>query len=124
MTRGLLQRLGDGRVSKDPLVDVTEHLRVLLNTQQGSSATVPDYGIPDFTDLLLSLPESMSTLQQMIRATIATYEPRLTNVVVRPAASDDPLTLRFEIVGRLASERRRLVRLETRVCSGGHVEIE
>jgi hypothetical protein len=43
MTRGLLNRLADGRRASDELTEVLEHIRVLLNTTKGDSLTVPHY---------------------------------------------------------------------------------
>ena len=55
-----LDRLnGDGDVTYRLVPDadklataVLSHLARLLNTRQGSAATQPDYGLPDFNDLV------------------------------------------------------------------------
>lgn len=122
-TRGLLARLGRERRGSDTLGDVLEHLRVLLNTRVGESVTVPDYGVMDFTDLVHSIPEGINVLQQAIRDTILRYEPRLANVVVRFVPSDVPLEIHFEIVARLAEDKKNLVRLQTNVNSAGRFEV-
>jgi type VI secretion system protein len=123
MPRGLLSRLADGGRDSDEVVEVMDHIRVLLNTTKGDSLTVPDFGVLDFTDLLHDVPDSLGTLQQAMRATILEYEPRLRNVVVRYLPSEDALVLHFEIVGRLASDKRRLVRLETHIDPSGHIDV-
>ena len=122
--RGLLSRLGSKTQRPDPIGDVVEHLRVLLNTRQGESLTVPDYGVMDFTDLVHAFPLSINELQQAIRTTISTFEPRLRNVVVRFVPDDDPLVLRFEIVARLVNEKLGIVRLQTQVNSAGRMHVE
>ncbi|MEM9192936.1 MAG: type VI secretion system baseplate subunit TssE [Myxococcota bacterium] len=122
-TRGLLSRLASGERRGDPVRDVLAHIKVLLNTTQGDSMTVPDFGVVDFTDMFHEVPDSLGALQQAIRSTILKFEPRLKNVVVRYVPSDDQLKLHFEIVGRLASDRRKLVRLETLVDPSGHIDV-
>ena len=117
--RGLLSRLGAGRRSSDQLASIAEHLRELLNARQGLSESVGSYGIVDFNDVVHTIPDGVRTLQHSIRAAITEHEPRLTNVAVRAVAGDDPLTLRFEIVGRLASDKRTVVRMHTEMRCGG-----
>lgn len=122
--RGLLSRIGktDPSNRRDEERSVLEHLRVLLNTRQGESATVPDYGVPDITDLVHTLPAGIAGLTRALRDTILAYEPRLKNVNVRNIPSDEPLVLRFEISARLV-EGNRVVKVQTRVRPGGKTEV-
>jgi len=123
--RGLLSRIGKAEASSrhgDVSDSVIEHLRVLLNTRRGEAPTVPDYGIPDITDLAHTLPAGLTTLTRALRDTILTYEPRLKNVNVRNLASDEPLVLRFEITARLV-EDNRVLKLQTRVRPGGKIDV-
>lgn len=117
--RGLLSRLAVGRRSVDPAASIAEHLRVLLNARQGHSETAPSFGVVDLNDVMHNLPDGLRTLQASIRAAITEHEPRLTGVTVRAVESASPLTLRFEVVGRLASDRREVVRLHTELRAGG-----
>ncbi len=74
-------------------------MRALLNTRQGSSALDPEYGLPDFTDLVLSFPEGGGQICAAIASLIERYEPRLSDVrveMVENAQRNDPL-LRFVI---------------------------
>ncbi|HEX8704045.1 MAG TPA: type VI secretion system baseplate subunit TssE, partial [Myxococcaceae bacterium] len=109
--RGLLSRIEseEGTSSRDADVSssIVEHLRVLLNTRRGDSATVPGFGVVDFTDLVHSFPSSIQTLQAAIRATILEFEPRLRNVSVRHVPDEDPLMLRFEISAQPADRSAR-----------------
>ena len=123
--RGLLSRIGQVEASSrlaDVSDSVIEHLRVLLNTRRGEAATVPDYGVPDITDLVHTLPSGIAGLTRALRDTILTYEPRLKNVNVRHLASEEPLVLRFEISARLV-EDNRVLKVQTRVRAGGKVEV-
>jgi len=120
--RGLLDRLGTHR-RIDVVESIGENLRVLLNTKTGSSATVPDFGMADFTDIVHDVPGSVTKIQDSIRATIQAYEPRLRNVVVRFVPGEDPLRLNFEVSARLADDKRRSVRFETSLEAGGRFAV-
>ncbi len=84
---------------------ILRHLEKLLNTRQGNAPIAEDYGVPDFTELLHTYPESIRDMERALRQAIRKYEPRLRSVRVRfVPQEEDPLTLRFEIVARLASD--------------------
>lgn len=123
-SRGLLSRLASGTRQNDTVSSVVDHLRDMLNTPQGESVTVPDYGLVDFSDVCHNMPEAIGAIQQSIRATILKYEPRLRNVSVRFVPSDEPLSLRFEVVARLADSRRSVVRLRTAMNTGGQMTVD
>jgi type VI secretion system lysozyme-like protein len=78
----------------------------------------------DFNDVVHNMPDAVRHLQQSIRATIVEHEPRLQNVSVRFVPAEDPLTLQFEILARLASDKQSLVRMRTRVRPGGRFVVE
>jgi type VI secretion system protein len=109
--RSLLERLrrpdvAAQRRGEDSLQDMADsilrHLQRMLNTRQGNAPTVPDYGVPDLTELARGFPASSSTLEESIRACVEKYEPRLREVTVRYKESpDDVLSLSFEVTGRL-----------------------
>src|SRR5262245_52333266 len=123
--RGLLSRIGKGEAQgrlADPSDSILEHLRVLLNTRRGEAPTVPDYGVPDITDLVHTLPTGVAGLTRALRDTILTYEPRLKNVNVRHLESEDPLVLRFEITARVV-EDNRVLKVQTRVRAGGKIDV-
>ncbi|HLK99774.1 MAG TPA: type VI secretion system baseplate subunit TssE [Myxococcaceae bacterium] len=126
--RGLLSRIeseeGTSSRDVDPSSSIVEHLRVLLNTRRGDSATVPGFGVVDFTDLVHSFPASIQTLQAAIRATILEFEPRLRNVSVRHVPDEDPLMLRFEISAQPADRNARgVLRFRTQMTPGGKIEV-
>lgn len=119
---GLLERLGSTQ-RHDAYTSIVAHLRVLLNAKAGSAITAADYGIVDFTDVVHDIPRSIQRLQDSIRATILTYEPRLRQVTVRFMPGPDPLSLTFDVSARMADEKRRLVRFATRLDAGGHFDV-
>lgn len=62
---------------------ITNHLRKMLNTRQGSVQIADDYGIPDFTDLLSELnPRTIEDIQNSVRQIILKFEPRLADIRV------------------------------------------
>lgn len=117
--RGLLGRLRSGRRSVDQTVSIAANVAELLNARQGLAETAPTFGVVDFNDVVHAMPDGLRALQQSIRATLLEHEPRLQSVTVRQVPADDPLSIRFEVVGRLASDRRTLVRLHTELRAGG-----
>lgn len=127
MARGLLGRLASSNPSRTPdeVQSIIGNLRAILNTRLGDSPAAADFGVIDLADLYHDFPNATQYLQRSIRDTIQKYEPRLTSVRVRPAPSEDPLTLVFDISARLTHDRRRgLVRVRTQVNHGGRVDIE
>jgi type VI secretion system protein len=125
---GLLSRIGSlergaGKRSESVTESIAEHLRVLLNARQGDASTVANFGLADF-HALVHLPQAPQALAASIRSSILTHEPRLKNVNVRHVEGDDPLSLKFEISAVLTdTANREVLRFETRVTPGGHVEL-
>jgi type VI secretion system protein len=84
-----------------------------------------DYGVPDFTDLVHSYPESIREIERSIRQIIQRYEPRLEAVRVSFLAQDEDIfSARFQIVARLATEDEKIpVFFESLMGSDGRVKI-
>ena len=129
MGRGLLSRIeararSASRGREDIAQVLAAHLRVLFNTHRGDAATEPAFGLPDFTDLIHSFPNSLPALQASIRDTISKYEPRLKNVGVRYVSEREPPPLHFEITAQLVQQgERSLFRFRTEVSTGGKVQV-
>jgi len=121
--RGLLSRMaGGGPV--DEVESIGAHLRALLNTRRGDSATSPEYGVVDFADMVHDFPGAIPQLARSIRATIMEFEPRLKSVAVRHVPGEDALVLRFEISGQLARGRAgKGLRFTTTVRPGGRIDV-
>ena len=104
---------------------VIRHLTRILNTKRGNVPIAEDYGIPDLTDFL-SLPlESVSEIERSLRQVIQRYEPRLKvqRVSFVPPEVGD-LSLRFEIVSRLATNPKKgPVHFQTIVDANGKVSV-
>ncbi len=116
-----------GEESLQEMADsILGHLQRMLNTRKGNAPTVPDYGVPDLTDLARGFPESATTLEDALRACIEKYEPRLRDVAVRYKESpDDVLSMSFEVTGRLVTQGDEAgVWFLTRVDPEGRVDVK
>lgn len=115
-----------GREDPRRMVDsILRHLKRILNTKQGNAPIAEDYGIPDFSEFMNALPRSVGEIERSIRLAIQKYEPRLTGVRVNfIPQEEDRLSLRFQIVARLATESRNPIYIETVVDSDGKIEIK
>lgn len=131
----LLERIADwesgtarsGAARADLLIrSVIAHLRCILNTRQGSVPLDPLFGVPDFTNLAGGLATgSARDIEAGMRQVIARYEPRVRDpqVSLRPDASD-PMSLRFDLNGRLALDGREIpLHLSTIVSGSGKVSV-
>ena len=104
---------------------VLRHLQRILNTKQGNVPIAEDYGVPDFTDFLDDLPDSVREIEKTLRLTIQKYEPRLKAVKVSLIPQEeDLLSLRFQIVAKLTTESKTQVLFETIIDTDGKVNIK
>ena len=104
---------------------VLRHLQRILNTKQGNVPIAEDYGTPDFSDFLLTFPDSIREIERAIRVAIQKYEPRLRGAKVSfVPQEEDLLSLRFQIVARLDTESKTQVFFETQIDSDGKVTIK
>src|SRR5512145_2325013 len=118
-------RLGDSRrVTEADIRDsVLDHLKIICSTRQGTMVTCGDYGVCDVSELLHAFPDAIADMARSIKHTIATYEPRLTNVRIRHIPSED-LTLRFEITAQLVGPAgKSSVAFETTVDAARRVSV-
>lgn len=103
---------------------VLANLKRLLNSRHGHALIQPDYGIPEISEFVYSMPESLAEMRRALKSTIEKYEPRLRNVQVKHVASEDVFLLRFEITAELVTAREKAsVWLETLIESSGQVEV-
>ena len=107
------------------MASVTAQLTRMLSTRAGSVQTLPDYGLPDLNDMRLSLHDSQAQARQAIESFIACYEPRLSQVQVKPLAKgDSELTLSFSIEGWLQVEGvKRQVGFTAALNGSGEVKV-
>src|SRR6185503_3369316 len=97
----------------------------LLNSRQGIAPACMDYGMPDLCDLVYSFPQAGGDLRKAIKAGIEKFEPRLRKVVVSQSESEEPLTLRYEIRGELATEEGKTpIWIHTQIDEFGNIEVK
>lgn len=112
-----------GRAS-DQIASVVDHLKKLLNSRQGSTLMDPEYGMPDFTDLRATFPDSVRDIERSISRTIERFEPRLTNVKVDFMEQDERLTLYFQIRAMLTSDDMPMdIHLQSTLDAGGKMAV-
>ena len=123
MSERFMQRLGTDRREIDTSRSIAEHLQVLLNSREGLSATTPDFGLPDPTDIMHMLPDGLQSIQNAIRDVILKYEPRLCKVKVRFVPSEDAFVLYFDISGRRTDEDKSPFRVRTTMLPGNRFRV-
>lgn len=63
---------------------IKSHLAILLNTRRGNLPHLPDYGLPDSSQVSMKDRIAISKFGKDIEETVKKYEPRLANVRVKP----------------------------------------
>ena len=111
-----------GQINGEPLVNhddktleilsVQANIRRILNTRAGALKHVPDYGLPDLTDVYRNLPASVHDLRNQMESTLLKFEPRLRAVDIEIDQKPDPgLLVSFTMVCHL--RKAGLVRFGT-----------
>ncbi|MDR2354194.1 MAG: type VI secretion system baseplate subunit TssE [Deltaproteobacteria bacterium] len=79
-TRGTATRLS----RREALVaSLEKHLKLILNTRQGTSQSIPDFGMPDYQSLMGQGDlDGLRKLSHILTEVIRKYEPRLKGVEV------------------------------------------
>ncbi len=101
---------------------VHSHLTRLLNTRRGSLQHMPDYGLPDMTEIYQSLPYSVHQLVRAIHETISKYESRLSQIKVHylPDQSQDGV-IHIAVEGRVSQGQK--ISFATYFVSGDSVKV-
>ncbi|MDF3934177.1 type VI secretion system baseplate subunit TssE [Pseudomonas citronellolis] len=78
-----LQRV---REEDQVVLSVLDNLQRILNCRAGSLAHLPDYGLPDMSQILQGLPGTAHGLMDTMTRTLLQHEPRLqaVNIVLLP----------------------------------------
>jgi len=107
------------------LQSVLKNLQNIFNTRQGSALILPDYGSPDFNDMISRFPDAITEIRKAIFNNVKEYEPRLKNIRVRHIPNEEnPLDLQFEIHAELKlGENRSPVAFTTIMGDSGRIKI-
>lgn len=109
----LFQRLGrEGRPvystgsNQQALMEsIHVNLKQMLNVREGSVSALPDYGMPDFNDLVYEFPDAIYQLQLAIKTFLLKYEPRIDDVLVSYVPdSSQPLQLKYRVSVHIKSK--------------------
>ncbi|MBI4716422.1 MAG: type VI secretion system baseplate subunit TssE [Planctomycetes bacterium] len=97
----------DGSTAEDlnALMDsVRNNITHVLNSRQGMSECVPDYGLPAMSDMVAGHEDYVRQVQDAVRLAVEKYEPRLRRVrVSRLSDEEHAHTLAFRIDAVLPS---------------------
>ncbi len=108
------------------LESVRRQLERLLNARHGMCETCPDYGLPAMTDLTIGSGDYQRRVEDAIRVTIESYEPRLRNVRVsrRVDEEDERQGLTFRVDATLVTESgQHRVWYETELSGKGYFDV-
>ena len=133
--RTLLERLADPETNAPLTISentelmaesIIRHLQRMLNTRQGHVLTQPEYGMPDVTEFIHSLPDAVNEVRRAIRKSIEEFEPRLRNVEVNVVEIEQgSLQLKFEVTAELVTEKEEAsVWFETAINSAGQIRVK
>lgn len=105
---------------------VLRHLQNMLNMRVGHALAQPDYGMPDGSEFIHSVPEAVDEVRRLLKNSIEKFEPRLRHVRLKFSPEEnDQLRLRFEAMAELVTERDKAsLWFETKIDSRGHVDIK
>ena len=101
---------------------IADHLWRMFNTRQGAVPHLPDYGLPDITEIYRKLPGSLKELEQTVLALTAKYEPRLEKVRIRPIpTTPQEFRLSFELSAMMKGGER--ISFQTNFTSTGETSV-
>ena len=78
----------DGDPRQQRIRSIIDNLTRLFNTRRGSIAHLPDFGLPDISQVYRDLPFSIDGLRAAIKDVVEKYEPRLRRVRVDTMEKD------------------------------------
>lgn len=70
------------REEDQSMLSVLDNLQRILNCRAGTLSHLPDYGLPDMSQILHGMPGSAHGLMATLRSMLLKYEPRLAAVQV------------------------------------------
>ncbi|GLU33518.1 type VI secretion system baseplate subunit TssE [Trinickia caryophylli] len=104
-------------------MSIRRNVQRILDTRAGSLKHLPDYGLPDLTNIYKALPSSAHILKQQMEATLLKYEPRIRAIDVEILENDNPgVLVSFEMTCHL--KKAGLVRFGTYFEPPGRMRIQ
>lgn len=104
-------------------MSVQQNVQRILNSRAGALKHLPDYGLPDLTNIYKALPASAHMLKQQMEATLLKYEPRIRSIDIGIVDNRDPgILASFEMTCHL--KNAGLVRFGTYFEPPGRLRVE
>ncbi|MGF7136511.1 type VI secretion system protein [Paraburkholderia sp. EB58] len=105
------------------IMSVQQNIRRILNTRAGALKHLPDYGLPDLTNIYKALPASAHLLKQQMETTLLAYEPRIRAIDVDYIDNAGPgVLVSYEMTCHL--KKAGLVRFGTYFEPPGRMRVE
>jgi type VI secretion system protein len=105
------------------ILSVQQNILCILNTRASALKHLPDYGLPDLTNIYKSLPASAHLLKQQMEATLLVYEPRIRSIDVAYLDNPDPgVLVSYEMTCHL--KKAGLVRFGTYFEPPGRMRVQ
>jgi len=101
------------------ILSVLDNMQRILSCRAGTLAHLPDYGLPDMTQILQGMPGTAHQLMGSLSSVLLKYEPRLKSIRVVMLAQTQPGELRYAIDAEL--KNIGLVRYGTEFMPEGRV---
>ncbi len=101
------------------ILSVLDNMQRILSCRAGTLAHLPDYGLPDMSQILQGMPGTAHQLMGSLSSVLLKYEPRLKSIEVIMLEQTQPGELRYAIDAELKSIG--LVRYGTEFMPEGRV---
>jgi type VI secretion system protein len=102
---------------------IADHLWRMFNTRQGALPHLPDYGLPDISEIYRKLPASLKELETTILSLVTKYEPRLERVRIRPLpTAPNEFRLSFELSASVKGGER--ISFQTSFTTTGETHVQ
>ncbi|WP_392561467.1 type VI secretion system baseplate subunit TssE [Orbus sturtevantii] len=79
------------------IISVKDNISRILNSRAGAIKHLPDYGLPDVSNIYQALPTSAYELMRAMQTTLLKYEPRLASVDIQLQENNDTMVLSYEL---------------------------
>lgn len=94
------------REEDQPLLSVLDNLQRILNCRAGTLSHLPDYGLPDMSQILHGMPGTAHGLMGTMTRMLLKYEPRLAAVQVALMPQTRPGYLEYSLEVELCDGAR------------------
>ena len=105
------------------VLSIVGNLDRLFNTRRGFLAHMPDYGLPDMTEIYRDIADDHAELRHLIKQSLEKYEPRLRRVRV-DLQRTDPYSMRLEFMVSGELPNRRRIHFQTTFSSHEMVHVQ